>query len=64
MESKWKKSSYSQGDGNCVEWKEEGDGSFLFRNSKDPNGPAVAYTRSEIEAFVLAVKDGELLPEA
>jgi hypothetical protein len=29
------------------------------RNSRDPQGPALVYTRAEIAAFILGAKDGE-----
>ena len=29
------------------------------RNSRDPNGPVLVYTRAEIEAFILGVRDGD-----
>ncbi len=30
-----------------------------MRNSRHPNGPALVYTRAEVEAFLTGVKDGE-----
>ncbi len=32
---------------------------YLMRDSKDPDGPVLAFTPAEWEAFVLGVKDGE-----
>ncbi|SBW17498.1 hypothetical protein FDG2_0245 [Candidatus Protofrankia californiensis] len=32
---------------------------IAVRNSRDPNGPALIYTRAEIEALVLGAKDGD-----
>ncbi len=54
----WQKSSASSGDGNCVEFGAYGDG-VAIRHSKAPNGPALLYTRSEIEAMIAGVKAGE-----
>lgn len=64
LELDWTKSSYSQGDGNCVEWAFAGGGDCYVRNSKDPNGPVVKFTPSEIEAFVKGVKNDEMTPDA
>lgn len=55
----WRKSRYSGAIGNCVELAAlEGD-EIAMRNSRDPEGTALIYTREEIEAFVAGVKDGE-----
>jgi hypothetical protein len=36
----------------------------LVRNSKDPNGPVLRFTRAEWEAFVGGVEDGDFhLPQ-
>ncbi|GAA2906300.1 hypothetical protein FHS43_003291 [Streptosporangium becharense] len=55
----WRKSRYSNSTGNCVELAELPDGSIAVRNSRFPEGPALIYTRDEIRALVLGVKDGE-----
>lgn len=55
----WRKSRHSGAQGNCVEVAELPSGEVAVRNSKDPNGPALVYTRAEIEAFVAGAKDGE-----
>jgi hypothetical protein len=55
----WRKSSYSNSQGNCVEFAGMGDGSVAVRNSRDPHGPALLYTRAEIEAMINGIKDGE-----
>jgi hypothetical protein len=55
----WRKSRYSNSTGNCVELAELPDGSVAVRNSRFPEGPALIYTRDEIRALVLGVKDGE-----
>ena len=55
----WRKSSRSAA-GNCVEFAElERGGAVAVRNSRFPDGPALVYTRSEIEALILGVKDGD-----
>jgi Domain of unknown function (DUF397) len=55
----WRKSSYSNSQGNCVEFAALADGSVAMRNSRDPQGPARIYTRAEISALLSGAKDGE-----
>lgn len=55
----WRKSRYSNSQGNCVELAELPDGAIAVRNSRFPDGPALIYTRDEMRALVLGVKDGE-----
>ncbi|MEW9527777.1 DUF397 domain-containing protein [Microbispora sp. NPDC049125] len=55
----WRKSAHSNSTGNCVELAELPDGGVAVRNSRYPEGPALIYTRDEIRALVLGVKDGE-----
>ncbi len=55
----WRKSRYSGAMGNCVELAHLGGGEIAMRNSRDPRGPALVYTRAEIEAFLAGAKDGE-----
>lgn len=55
----WRKSSFSAA-GNCVEFAElERGGAVAVRNSRFPDGPALVYTRPEIEALILGAKSGE-----
>jgi hypothetical protein len=56
---RWQKSRRSGATGNCVEVTPLPDGDIAVRNSRFPGGPALVYTRAEIEAFFLGVKDGE-----
>jgi len=35
------------------------DGGVAMRNSRDPHGSALVYTRAELAAFVLGAKDGQ-----
>ncbi|AOP47342.1 DUF397 domain-containing protein [Streptomyces lydicus] len=55
----WRKSRHSAPGGNCVEVAALPGGGFAFRNSRDPQGPALIYTQAELDAFVAGVKDGE-----
>jgi hypothetical protein len=56
----WQKSSFS-GSSDCIEWaKDNESGSFFLRDSKDPQGPWLEFTSSELSAFVEAARCGEL----
>lgn len=56
---RWVKSSYSAA-GACVELAELPDGAGIaVRNSRDPQGPALVYTKAEIEAFIRGAAAGE-----
>lgn len=54
----WKKSTQSNGSGNCVEVATIANG-VLVRDSKAPQGPILAFTPAEWDAFVGGAKDGE-----
>ncbi|KAF0846763.1 DUF397 domain-containing protein [Nocardia caishijiensis] len=55
----WRKSTYSNASGNCVEVAAVSDGSVAVRNSRDPRGAVIYYTRPEIDAFIRGAKAGE-----
>lgn len=55
----WRKSHHSNPSGNCVELAELPDGGVAIRNSRDPAGPALTYSRAEVTAFLRGAKDGE-----
>lgn len=56
----WRKSGRSNPSGNCVELAALPDGGGVaVRNSRDPQGPALIYTRDELTAFLLGAKDGD-----
>jgi hypothetical protein len=54
----WRKSSYSNPSGNCVESAALTDG-IAVRNSRFPDGPALVFTSAEWDAFLRGVKDGD-----
>lgn len=56
----WRKSSYSGGNGNCVEVAVGDGGQVGVRDSKDPSGPVLVVSRSQWAAFLTAVREGEL----
>jgi hypothetical protein len=58
--ARWQKSSFS-GNGNnaCVELARLPGGEIAVRNSRDPEGAALIYTRAEIEALILGARNGD-----
>jgi hypothetical protein len=56
----WRKSSYSSGNGGqCVEVAWNLPGVVAVRDSKNPDGPKLAFTADEWLAFTVGVKAGE-----
>ena len=51
----WRKSSYSNPSGNCVEAAGLAGGVGL-RDSRSPDGPALAFTSASWDAFIRRVK--------
>ncbi|MBQ0851601.1 DUF397 domain-containing protein [Streptomyces sp. BH-SS-21] len=54
----WEKPWSGTNGGSCVEAKRLPDGSVALRQSKDPEGPALVYTRDEMIAFLEGAKSG------
>ena len=56
----WRKSSYTGGQGNCVEVADLDDGGHAVRDSKDPTGPILRFSGDAWTAFVSRVKSGDV----
>lgn len=54
----WRKSTRSNGQGECVEIAELTD-MIAVRDSKNPTGPVLRFTQAEWQAFIDGAKDGE-----
>ncbi|WP_440082055.1 DUF397 domain-containing protein [Streptosporangium sp. LJ11] len=52
----WRKSSLSGGNGDCVEVADLGD-VVAVRDSKNPGGPTLAFTRATWSTFVTQLKN-------
>jgi hypothetical protein len=52
----WMKSSYSGGNGACVEVKAPAGAELAVRDSKDIEGPVLAFPADAWNAFVASVK--------
>ena len=57
-EAEWFKSTRSGGAKECVEVAFLADGSTGVRDSKNPSGPALAFSPSEWDAFVASTATG------
>jgi hypothetical protein len=53
----WRKSSHSGNGGNCVEVAKF-DRAVGVRDSKDPSGPVLSFTRNTWTTFMLSAKIG------
>ena len=55
----WRKASYSGSNGGgCVEVARTPGTAIAVRDSKDPDGPTLAFTTDDWRAFLHQVKDG------
>jgi hypothetical protein len=54
----WEKPWSGTNGGTCIEAKKLPDGRVALRQSTDPAGPALIYSRSEVASFLEAAKAG------
>ena len=59
MNAVWAKSTLSFSNGNCVEVTELPGGAVGVRNSRDPGGPVLRFSRDEWDAFLGGARLGE-----
>ena len=59
MNAVWAKSSLSFSNGNCVEVASLPGGAVGVRNSRDPGGPVLRFSRDEWDAFLGGARLGE-----
>lgn len=55
----WVKSSLSYSNGNCVEVASLPDGEIGVRDSKNPDGAVLRFTRDEWRAFLGGARNGD-----
>ncbi|GGO81677.1 DUF397 domain-containing protein [Nonomuraea cavernae] len=60
--AKWRTSSFSGSNGQCVQVAFLGGGHVAVRDSKDPTGPVLTFTAGEWNAFIRGAKEGEFEP--
>jgi hypothetical protein len=58
----WRKSSHSGNSGNCVEVATTLPGAVSVRDSKNDQGPEIAFTTGAWSAFLAGIKHGEFAP--
>jgi len=55
----WRKATASNPSGSCVQVAKAGTDWVALRNSRDPNGPVLLFTRNEVAAFLDGAKKRE-----
>lgn len=55
----WMKSTWSEGEGECVEVARLPEGGRAVRHSKNPTGEVLEFTPGEWAAFMRGAKDGQ-----
>jgi hypothetical protein len=55
----WRKSSFSNGGGACVEIASNVPGVVGVRDSKDKDGPVLTFAPEEWQAFAAGIRDGQ-----
>lgn len=59
LEVVWSKSHHSNPNGECVELATLPDGRIAMRNSRDPHGPAILFSRDSVEELLDSARCGE-----
>jgi uncharacterized protein DUF397 len=57
--ARWRKSSLSSPQGNCVEFAGLPGGKIAMRNSRHPDGPALIFTKEQLRDLVGSLKSGD-----
>ena len=60
MNARWVKSSFSFANGNCVEVAELPGSWIGIRDSRDPGGPVLRFTRDGWDTFLAGARRGKL----
>ena len=60
-EHPWIKASMSSNSGNCVQMRRAHGGGVDVRDSKDPDGPVLHFTRAEFAAWLDGATKGEFV---
>jgi hypothetical protein len=60
VDATWAKSSFSFSNGNCIEVAELPGGSVGVRDSRDPAGPVLRFTRDGWDTFLAGARRGKL----
>ncbi|WP_344331180.1 DUF397 domain-containing protein, partial [Kitasatospora putterlickiae] len=60
----WRKSTYSNGQGDCIEVAGDLTGIVPVRDSKDPHGPTLTFTATAWQSFLTAIHTGEIPNQA
>ncbi|MFF9640047.1 DUF397 domain-containing protein [Kitasatospora aureofaciens] len=55
----WRKSTYSNGQGDCIEIADGLTDTVPVRDSKDPHGPALGFSPAAWRAFVAGIRAGD-----
>ncbi|MFJ6770376.1 DUF397 domain-containing protein [Kitasatospora sp. NPDC091257] len=55
-----RRSAHSHGQGHCVEVADGVTGMVRVRDSKDPHGPALAFTVEAWRSFVIGIRAGDV----
>ncbi len=56
--AEWRKSSFSNPSGNCVEIGRLPDRRLAVRNSRFPDGPALIFTPAQWQPFLASIRAG------